>query len=1138
MPGKNNIVTLAMLFAMTGWHCIAFTAVDSTGFFTFSQSFNQLQNLQFAQQVNPSSFNLSEIFLANDLYTRSQLAQEEKHFDRAISLLEKAEHHFRLGGDWRSLALSDLQLARCYLEQSNHTEAMDYLQDALSVVGMKSLTTDILHAEIHQEMGAALIRQGRKSQSIDHFLESIAIRKELNGDDDPQLADTYNKLGISYYLNGEFADATKMYQKALSMSERLEIDPIVVAEIYNNIGILHKLNGDLVESFESYSRSLELKEALLPDDDPNLARTYNNLGNLLRIMGQSEEAMIYYQKAEAIFKAKYGSHDPMVGKIYTNQGIIFTRFGDYSKAIQYFNQALAIYNDDDGFAEEIASAYNNLGNVYSLMENYEKALASYLKCVSKREQSASLFLFRSYSNIALCYHKLGQLTNAQQYHQLSVDCLIKFFGRDHYILASEYINYGHFLITVGEKQRGLNLYQQSYKIYKDNYGEKHPDVSNSLVTIGDYYLQENDYLGAMKYYQQSLYSLLSDFNDKYNIYSNPNINQLILSKTALLYTLHRKAVVFRDYYQSVTRDPKDIQMSLQTFELAFELMDNIRIGHLTQESKLDLAKNQRKLFVDAIQTAFDAYKETGDANYQNLAFQFAERGKAAMLYDFIRENDAKHFAHIPDSLLRTEHKIKEDIAVYQRLIDEENVKPLAERDQTMLAHWEDKLFDLQDKQSELIQYFNVQYPKYYQYKYTNRIYPVAEIQASLNEKDVMIEYFLDSEKLYAFYLSKDKVQVVEKQIDSSFYRYIDALPNNQALDEILNNASSTYANYLTASHHLYRLLLEPFESDFAGKNLIIIPDGILGYISFESLLTDEASTTTIDYKNLPYLLRSNTINYGYSSTLYLNSLRNENQGRTRENLLAFAPVYFDKERLEDGHQDLSLFRTRGENLIDLPATLQEVKAIKKILGGDVYLNESATVERFKQIASNYRILHIATHGIVDNVNPLRSRLVFSPVTEEKDGACLRYNDLFNLDLNAEMAVLSACNTGYGQNSEGEGIIALSRGFLYSGVPSLVISLWNVEDESTALIMKNFYKYVKEGFSKDEALRRSKLDFLSTSNSIYSSPHFWSGFINIGNNQPLAFDSHRKLFTGVLLVIVIPLSLLTIFYNFRKARQAS
>ncbi len=1110
-------------------------AVDSTGFFTFSRSWIQGLHHLPEGSSGAKSFNISEIYLANDYYTIASVALEQGYVDQAIAFLEKASYHYSLGDDWHSYVSCILEAAKGYSSQSKNMKAIDLLREGLNVVDMKFYNADILHAALHHELGIALFRQGQKVESIQHFLESIALRRDLNGDNDPLLADTYNKLGVNYYMVGEFDKALEAYQKALHLSDRVEVKPIVIAEICNNIGIVLKLKGDLVESLDYYHRSLELKESVLPPEDAKLGSTYNNLGNLHRIMGQSEMAMIYYEKAESIFKAKYGAHYPMVGKIYLNMGIIYTLNGDYGRALQYLNHALTILENDETSAEEIASVYNNLGNVYYQLKDYEKSLFYYSRSVSRREQDASIFLSRSYSNIALCYYELNQYKNAQKYHQLSVDYLIRYFGDDHYLLAAEYLNFGQFFINTGEKQKGLNLYVEAYDIFRHNYGEQHPDVSSCLVNIGDFYYKEGNYAAALNYYQESLYSIVNGYSSKSNIYSNPDIDQRILSKTELLNALSRKALALKDYYKNSTHDVKDLQMSLSTFELALELMDNIRIGHITIESKLELAKNQRKLFRDAVQTAFEAYNETGNTEYQSLAFQFAEKGKAAMLYDFIRENDAKHYAHIPDSLINIEHKIKEDITIYQRLIDEEILKTARERDNAKLAFWEEKLFDLQAKQTELVQYFNVHYPKYYHYKYTNKIYSVQEIQAALDDKDAMIEYFLDNDVIYTFFISRNKMKIYEKKIDSSLYHYVDALPNNQTLDEILNHASVTYTNYIISSYQLYHLLLQPLESDIIDKNLIIIPDGILGYVSFESLLTDEVLSATIDYKNLPYLLRTNTINYGYTGTLYLNSLKAERSGETKEDLLAFAPVYFYKESLAAVYPNFP-YRTRGENLIDLPATLQEVKDIKKILRGDIYLNASATVEKFKEIAANYRILHIATHGIVDNINPLKSRLVFSPVTEESDGGCLYYSDLFNLDLNADMAVLSACNTGYGQNSEGEGIIALSRGFMYSGVPSLVISLWSVEDESTALIMKNFYKYLKEGLSKDEALRKSKLDYLSVSNHIGSSPYYWSGFINIGNNNPLQFTSHGILSMMLFWVVFIPLFLLAFFYNIRKARK--
>jgi CHAT domain-containing protein/tetratricopeptide (TPR) repeat protein len=879
---------------------------------------------------------------------------------------------------------------------------------------------------------------------------------------------------------------------------------------------------------------VEIKEKLLKPDDPNLARTYNNLGNLYRVMGQSELAMFYYQKAEEIFKAKFGQRYPMVGKIYSNMGIIYKDNGDLGKSLQYLNYARGILDGDPANSEEIASVFNNLGNVYFELKDYGQALHYYKQSVDTREQGQSIFLSRSYSNIALCYYELKQFNEASAYHQLSIDYRIKYYGEDHYLLADEYMNYGQFFLRTGHPDRGLGLYQDALAIYLRNYGDKHPSVSNCLVNIGDFYSGQGNLLTALQYYQKALVAVVEDFENKTDLYSNPTLDQKILSKTDLLEAISKKAIAFNSYYAESSHRLRDVKMSLETFELALDLMDNIRIGHLTGESKLELAKNQKNLFMSAISTAYDAYVKTGDAIYQDLAFQFTERGKAALLYDFMRENDAKQFAHIPDSLLSIENKIKEEITLYQKLIYDEVLKPGIERDSTKISLWEEKLFVLQERQKDMIAYFNVNYPKYYQYKYTNKICSIDEIRAYLDENDVLVEYFLGTDMLYSFCISRDETRIIRQEIDSSLFLSVDQLPNNQNLDRVINDAYVTYSEYVNSSYNLFKLLLEPFGKETAGRDLIIIPDGVLGYISFESLLTRESISENVDYKHLPYLIRDHTINYGYSGTLLVNSMKPENKEQVKEELLAFAPVFFSPESSLESNATLPVYRTRGEELLDLPATRKEVMDISRIFRGDVYLNNQATVSRFKQIAANYRILHIATHGIVDNVNPLHSKLVFSPVTNnrEEDNA-LYYSDLFNLELNADLAVLSACNTGYGKNSEGEGIMALARGFMYSGVPSLVISLWSVEDESTALIMKNFYKYLKEGYSKDESLRLSKLDYLSTTDNVGASPYYWSGFVNIGNNHPLDLHTHRYFYLGFLILLVpAGLILFRLYRHFR------
>ena len=186
------------------------------------------------------------------------------------------------------------------------------------------------------------------------------------------------------------------------------------------------------------------------------------------------------------------------------------------------------------------------------------------------------------------------------------------------------------------------------------------------------------------------------------------------------------------------------------------------------------------------------------------------------------------------------------------------------------------------------------------------------------------------------------------------------------------------------------------------------------------------------------------------------------------------------------------------SLIKLPWTEKEVTDISNIFSGRFYLRDKATETTFKEIAPDANIIHLATHAIIDDEQPLYSKFVFTKEEGSNDDGFLNTYELYNMQLNANLAVLSACNTGSGKLSRGEGIMSLARGFMYSGCPSVITSLWSVDDKSTAVIMKHFYEGLAKGLSKDEALRASKLSYLKNADEIKSNPFYWAGFILIGN----------------------------------------
>jgi CHAT domain-containing protein len=200
---------------------------------------------------------------------------------------------------------------------------------------------------------------------------------------------------------------------------------------------------------------------------------------------------------------------------------------------------------------------------------------------------------------------------------------------------------------------------------------------------------------------------------------------------------------------------------------------------------------------------------------------------------------------------------------------------------------------------------------------------------------------------------------------------------------------------------------------------------------------------------------------------------------------------------------------------------KEVLHISKIINTTVFNGEDATEDNFRKYAEKYDILHLAMHAFINDSLPAFSSFAFTQNNSEdltKNGL-LNTTDIYNFKLNAKLIVLSACNTGTGQLKKGEGIMSLARGFLYAGCPSIIMSLWEVDDESGTQIMTSFYKNLKKGKTKDEALRAAKLEYLNSVSSRRAHPHYWLGFVNIGDNSPLYISYDFYFFVILILALL-------------------
>ena len=331
--------------------------------------------------------------------------------------------------------------------------------------------------------------------------------------------------------------------------------------------------------------------------------------------------------------------------------------------------------------------------------------------------------------------------------------------------------------------------------------------------------------------------------------------------------------------------------------------------------------------------------------------------------------------------------------------------------------------------------------------------------------------------------------------------------------------------YTQAAHQLYQTLIAPI-AHLLSEEVLIIPDGKLAYIPFEMLLTQETSPET-PYADYPFLIKEKTISYAFSATLWLEMREKIHARAANHSLLAVAPTYLN---LSPTGLFASAEQQRGEYLGPLLYNQEEAQRIRQLMNGTEMLDTNATRQAFLDEAGDYQILHLATHGKINDASPNYSFLafygpkdsLFLEDTIQQGISGLFLADLYNLQLNADMVVLSACETGVGKLYRGEGIASLARGFTYAGAKSIITTLWQVNDKETRTFMEAFYTYLKEGHSKSDALRQAKLDMIQSSEKL-ADPFFWAPYVGMGDMRPLEWNKNIYGIgwgiAGILLVIL-------------------
>ncbi|HRX96073.1 MAG TPA: CHAT domain-containing protein [Bacteroidales bacterium] len=928
-------------------------------------------------------------------------------------------------------------------------------------------------------------------------------------------------LGNNSLAGGDIEGAEAYYNEALKI-ERAKNTPSValLAGLIQNMGIIFASTGQLDSAKLYFARSLELKETISQSDIGSLANGYANFSNFLRSLGEPIEALKYINKAEKLLIENNSEDYRRLAPVYLIKGGVLIILNNFEEALTYHELAYTAYRqflkpDDKTFV----SLNYNIGNIHESLGNYSMAIKYHLDVIDK--DLDPLQLVKTLRSLGSCYANIDQDSLAEVYFIRSVGSAESNLGKHNDQTALSYLKIGYFYTNLGYYDKAIDYYHRSLAVYESIYGEKNRDVSNVLSLIGFYYFNTKDYIRSLQFYQKSLNSFFEFYNDT-NYCHNPTMDLDDLDFNVFI-ILYGKAFSFYGLYERNTRDIRDLEYCIQTINKAIEYYENFKNTLDAENTKLILATRVNNIYNLAVKTASELYYRTGEAKYIDLAFRYSEKSKSQVLLSSIRESDAIKEGLIPHDLKQNEEQIKTNIVTLDNLIYEEKQK--SSQDSVKIAELQKDLYRQKIIYDSLIHSLEINYPVYFNLKFNHDVIDLKDVIKNLGPNQLIVEYKLADSLLYTFILGADTIALQRNTIDTSFIGKVEEFINMMKILPVSSGAEKSSYEYAQYGNEIYNVL---FPGDYyESKELIIIPDDILGYLSFDALVTKLPDKATSSFRTLDYLIYKHPLFYGYSATLLFNKSK---KGRPSRMLLAMAPTYKSSREVNLAHSNV---RDIDQNLRPLFHTDKEVSQINETFSGKLLIGDEATEQNFKDIASKYKILHFAMHTLVNDENPFASQLVFSVGHDTIDDGLLNVYEIYNLDLNAELAVLSACKTGVGRLNRGEGVMSLARGFFYAGVPGIVMTLWAIEDGASMEIITGFYQNLNSGMKKDIALREAKLNYLNNADQMGSHPYFWAAYVQIGDNSELSTETNQYMIIEVVGGVVLLVLIILLIVRIRK-----
>jgi CHAT domain-containing protein/tetratricopeptide (TPR) repeat protein len=895
--------------------------------------------------------------------------------------------------------------------------------------------------------------EGKYAAAEADLIESLRAYEALG--DQSNTATVLNGLGIVNYMRGDYERALEHYRRSLGLWEALG-NRASVANAQKNIGMVSREQGNYAQAMQFNLKSLAISEQL--GDKEKVADMLNNIGVIHDLQGDYAEALVHYGKSIELYDALRKTTGALM--VLNNIGIVYEHQGNYTPALAAYQKVLEA-RKAQGDKTNVAIALNNLGNIYSLQGNFAQALEHYQQALALIEPSGNK------ARTASILNNIGGIYRLQ--------------GR--YEEALSYI------------ARSLSL--------NEALGVKR-GVAEALTNMGDVRLLQADYAQARGYYlrAQLLYEELGDKRGISQLLNNFSLVSQSQGRHAEALEHARRAAAISQQIGSngtlwkalvmeggAYRALGDTASAMRSLKQAIDVIELMR-------AEVAGGEQEQQFFFEDKLSPYHAMIELLLAEGSAAdALTYAENAKGRTLLDVIRRGRLNVTKSMTTAEQARELQLKNALVSLGTQLRKESESPTPDRSKL-------DALDTGLKQARL-EYEAFQVGVYAAQPTLKALRGSAK-PSGLSEADLLrlldgdsalLEYVVTEKKVYLFVLSGSG-GVGEPSLDTRAYELgVERKELGERVETFRRQVAGRDGNFLQQARALYDLLLGPALGQLRGKrSLVIVPDSVLWELPYQALQAG-------DHR---YLLEQYALSYAPSLSVLYKMTESAAEGgglRGAPTLLAFG------NPLAGGAKTpASALVQRRETFTSLPEAEREVRTLAQIYGdgrATVFVGAGAAESRFKAEAGRYNLLHLATHGVVNDANPMYSYVLLAGDEGSGEDGRLEAWELAQMDLKAELVVLSACETGRGRVGKGEGMIGLSWALFMAGSSLAVDSQWKVESRSTTALMLEFHRNLRRSgspagarMSKASALQQAALKLMKSAE--YRHPFYWAGFIAVGD----------------------------------------